>query len=139
MDRKSLRNLGAVQSSDHLISSLTFTQEQEKKILILSTHQSLFIFIIFIFIFAHLPISFIFILIPISSPSLLRRALIKLITTSLKQIYFPQGSSVWYGRVTPHEVHAIVQHTILGGKVLPQLLRGGLGIARPGCASLLDW
>ncbi|KAL5527424.1 hypothetical protein ACEPAG_6215 [Sanghuangporus baumii] len=54
-------------------------------------------------------------------------------------IYFPQGSSVWYGRVTPHEVHAIVQHTILGGKVLPQLLRGGLGIARPGCASLLDW
>ncbi|KAL5508216.1 hypothetical protein ACEPAH_5835 [Sanghuangporus vaninii] len=54
-------------------------------------------------------------------------------------IYFPQGSSVWYGRVTPHEVHAIVHHTILGGKVLPQLLRGGLGIARPGCASLLDW
>ncbi|KAI5123431.1 hypothetical protein M0805_006136 [Coniferiporia weirii] len=54
-------------------------------------------------------------------------------------IYFPQGLSVWYGRVTPHEVDAIVKHTILDGKVLAPLLRGGLNISRPGCSSLLEW
>ncbi|KAH8118377.1 Sucrase/ferredoxin-like-domain-containing protein [Phellopilus nigrolimitatus] len=54
-------------------------------------------------------------------------------------IYFPQGLSVWYGRVTPHEVASIVQHTIIEGKVLAPLLRGGLNISRPGRTSLLDW
>ena len=55
------------------------------------------------------------------------------------QIYTPQGATVWYGRVTPHEVEAIVEHTIIGGLVLPSLLRGGANISRPGCSTLNDW
>ncbi|TDL29416.1 Sucraseferredoxin-like protein [Rickenella mellea] len=54
-------------------------------------------------------------------------------------IYKPQGSGIWYGRVTPHEVDAIVKSTIIDGKVFPALLRGGLDISRPGCQSLNDW
>ncbi|KAF8665736.1 hypothetical protein AX16_000184 [Volvariella volvacea WC 439] len=54
-------------------------------------------------------------------------------------LYTPQGSSIWYGRVSPHEVESIVQNTILDGLVLPPLLRGGLNISRPGCSSLHDW
>jgi len=54
-------------------------------------------------------------------------------------IYTPQGSGVWYGRVTTHEVESIVKNTILGGEVLPPLLRGGLNLARPGCKNLQDW
>ena len=55
------------------------------------------------------------------------------------QINTPQGASVWYGRVTPHEVDAIVRETILGGRVLPALLRGGMNLARPGNKTLNDW
>ncbi|OBZ70092.1 Altered inheritance of mitochondria protein 32 [Grifola frondosa] len=51
----------------------------------------------------------------------------------------PRGVSVWYGRVTPHEVEAIVKETIVGGKILPPLLRGGLNLSCPGHASLNDW
>lgn len=54
-------------------------------------------------------------------------------------IYTPQGAGVWYGRVTPHDVESIVENTIIGGLVLPPLLRGGLNISRPGCKSLNDW
>ncbi|EPQ59395.1 hypothetical protein GLOTRDRAFT_136275 [Gloeophyllum trabeum ATCC 11539] len=54
-------------------------------------------------------------------------------------IYTPQGSSVWYGRVTPHEVDSIVKNTIIGGQILLPLLRGGLNLARPGRHSLNDW
>jgi len=54
-------------------------------------------------------------------------------------IYRPQGSAVWYGRVTPHEVTAIVKNTIIDGTVLPPLLRGGLNIMKPECKSLNDW
>ncbi|KAJ7095166.1 Sucrase/ferredoxin-like-domain-containing protein [Mycena belliarum] len=54
-------------------------------------------------------------------------------------IYTPQGSSVWYGRVTTHEVESIVTKTILDGLVLPPLLRGGLDLSRPGCSTLNDW
>ncbi|TFK76138.1 hypothetical protein BDN72DRAFT_786551, partial [Pluteus cervinus] len=54
-------------------------------------------------------------------------------------LYTPQGSSIWYGRVTPHEVPSVVENTILAGLVLPPLLRGGLNISRPGCTSLHDW
>lgn len=56
-----------------------------------------------------------------------------------QQLYTPQGSSIWYGRVTPHEVPSIVENTIFNGLVLPPLLRGGMNISRPGCASLNDW
>ncbi|KAG6880074.1 hypothetical protein C0992_006886 [Termitomyces sp. T32_za158] len=54
-------------------------------------------------------------------------------------IYTPQGSGVWYGRVSPHEVESIVVNTIIQGRVLAPLLRGGLNISRPGCKSLNDW
>ncbi|KAG6886078.1 hypothetical protein C0993_004068 [Termitomyces sp. T159_Od127] len=54
-------------------------------------------------------------------------------------IYTPQGSGVWYGRVSPHEVESIVINTIIHGRVLAPLLRGGLNISRPGCKSLNDW
>ncbi|KAJ7638602.1 Sucrase/ferredoxin-like-domain-containing protein [Roridomyces roridus] len=54
-------------------------------------------------------------------------------------IYTPQGSSVWYGRVTTHEVESIVVSTLEGGLVLPPLLRGGLDLSRPGCPTLHDW
>lgn len=57
----------------------------------------------------------------------------------MSQINTPQGACVWYGRVTPHEVDAIVKETIMDGKVLPPLLRGGLNLSRPGHASLHDW
>jgi len=54
-------------------------------------------------------------------------------------IYTPQGSGVWYGRVTTHEVESIVQNTIIGGEILAPLLRGGLNLSRPGCSKLNDW
>lgn len=55
------------------------------------------------------------------------------------QIYTPQGAGVWYGRVTPHDVESIVINTIIGGLVLPPLLRGGVNLSRPGCKTLNDW
>ena len=58
---------------------------------------------------------------------------------AISQIYTPQGSGVWYGRVTTHDVESIVQHTIIGGEILPPLLRGGVTLARPGCKTLNDW
>ncbi|KAI0307260.1 Sucrase/ferredoxin-like-domain-containing protein [Multifurca ochricompacta] len=54
-------------------------------------------------------------------------------------IYMPQGAGVWYGRVSPHEVEPIVHTTILGGRILPPLLRGGVNLARPDCKRLNDW
>ncbi|KAI0320693.1 Sucrase/ferredoxin-like-domain-containing protein [Amylostereum chailletii] len=54
-------------------------------------------------------------------------------------IYMPQGAGVWYGRVSTHEVEPIVQTTILGGRILPPLLRGGVNLARPDCKKLNDW
>ncbi|KAG8765684.1 hypothetical protein FRC12_007360 [Ceratobasidium sp. 428] len=52
-------------------------------------------------------------------------------------IYFPTGNGVWYGRVSPHEVQTVVESTIIGGKVLPALLRGGT-FKRDG-HPLMDW
>lgn len=54
-------------------------------------------------------------------------------------IYMPRGAGVWYGRVTTHEVASIVHTTILGGRILPPLLRGGVNLARPDCKRLNDW
>ncbi|KAK7044800.1 Sucrase/ferredoxin-like-domain-containing protein [Favolaschia claudopus] len=54
-------------------------------------------------------------------------------------IYTPRGTSVWYGRVSPHEVEAVVENTIEKGLILPPLLRGGLGLSKQGCKSLHDW
>ncbi|KAF8272530.1 Sucraseferredoxin-like protein [Lactarius quietus] len=54
-------------------------------------------------------------------------------------IYMPQGAGIWYGRVSTHEVEPIVHTTILGGQILPPLLRGGVNLARPDCKRLNDW
>jgi len=54
-------------------------------------------------------------------------------------IYWPSGSSVWYGRVSPKEVTAVVDETVLGGRVIPELLRAGVNIAPGGNKSLYDW
>ena len=52
-------------------------------------------------------------------------------------IYFPTGNGVWYGRVSTHEVQAVVESTIIGGKVLPKLLRGGA--FKQDSHLLMDW
>lgn len=55
-------------------------------------------------------------------------------------IYLPNGSCVWYGRVTPRDVESIVEETILKGKVLGHLLRGGLGLeGKGGEGGMLNW
>ncbi|EIN09917.1 hypothetical protein PUNSTDRAFT_113235 [Punctularia strigosozonata HHB-11173 SS5] len=56
-------------------------------------------------------------------------------------LYFPNGVGVWYGRVTPHDVESLVQETILKGKILAPLLRGGVNLSQSGCKSLheLRW
>ncbi|KAM5544891.1 hypothetical protein V8D89_001789 [Ganoderma adspersum] len=54
-------------------------------------------------------------------------------------INMPTGAAVWYGRVTPHEVDAVVRETVIGGRVLPALLRGGLNLCHPGRGGLNDW
>lgn len=75
-------------------------------------------------------------------------------------IYWPSGTSVWYGRVSPKEVRvdsdcacvilvfnqvlilqvtAVVDETVLGGRVIPELLRAGVNIAPAGKKSLYDW
>ena len=36
------------------------------------------------------------------------------------------GYGIWYGRVEPKYVEGIVQETLLGGKVIEDLFRGGI-------------
>lgn len=36
------------------------------------------------------------------------------------------GKGIWYGRVGPEHVEGIVEQTILGGKVIKELFRGGI-------------
>lgn len=38
-----------------------------------------------------------------------------------------KGKGVWYGRVQPGNVEGIVGQTVLGGKVIKELFRGGVG------------
>ncbi|GAA5941215.1 hypothetical protein JCM10213_007456 [Rhodosporidiobolus nylandii] len=55
-------------------------------------------------------------------------------------IYFPNGSVVWYARTTPADVKLIVDRTIMEGKVIPEFLRGGLGITgKDGAKGVLEW
>ncbi|KAJ7634660.1 Sucrase/ferredoxin-like-domain-containing protein [Roridomyces roridus] len=54
-------------------------------------------------------------------------------------IYLPNGASVWYGRVSPHEVDAVVVNTLESGLILPELLRGGVNLSKPGCKTIHDW
>ncbi|KAK4052226.1 hypothetical protein OIO90_004448 [Microbotryomycetes sp. JL221] len=53
-------------------------------------------------------------------------------------IYLPNGTSVWYGRVTPKDVGAIVEATIVKGKVIKEFLRGGMGLTGRQ-DSILSW
>jgi len=54
------------------------------------------------------------------------------------QICFPNGTFISYGRVRPTDVGAIVETTLLGGKVIPELLRGGWNLTdKP--QGLLSW
>ncbi|WVQ97626.1 hypothetical protein IAU59_004740 [Kwoniella sp. CBS 9459] len=46
-------------------------------------------------------------------------------------ILFPSGAYISYGRVTPQEIPRVVEDTILGGKIVPGLLRNAVGVARP--------
>ena len=36
------------------------------------------------------------------------------------------GCGIWYGRVEPKHVEGIIQETILGGKIIEDLFRGGI-------------
>jgi len=54
-------------------------------------------------------------------------------------IHVPHGSGIWYGRVTAHEVPAIVEQTIIEGMILPSLLRGGADIVQYARQSLYHW
>ena len=47
------------------------------------------------------------------------------------QICFPSGATLYYGRVSPQEIPAVVKETILGGKILPGLLRSAGNAVRP--------
>lgn len=47
------------------------------------------------------------------------------------QICFPSGATLYYGRVSPQEIPAVVKETILGGKILSGLLRSAGNAVRP--------
>lgn len=78
-------------------------------------------------------------------------------------IYTPTGAGIWYGRVTPNEVRsflfvrcwykrarfaeccfalqvtAIVDETIIGGKILPELLRTAINVPTSGGKCFNEW
>ncbi len=37
------------------------------------------------------------------------------------------GKGIWYGRVEPRHVEGIVSETVVGGRVVEELFRGGIG------------
>ena len=39
------------------------------------------------------------------------------------------GSAIWYGRVEPKHVEGIVNETVLGGRVIKELWRGGMQLS----------
>lgn len=40
------------------------------------------------------------------------------------------GSAIWYGRVEPRHVEGIVQETVLGGRLIEELWRGGMRLSK---------
>lgn len=54
-------------------------------------------------------------------------------------IWFPNGVNVWYARVREADAFLIVQETLMKGRLITDLLRGGIGIARPQQKNLLQW
>ncbi|EGG01101.1 uncharacterized protein MELLADRAFT_79093 [Melampsora larici-populina 98AG31] len=54
-------------------------------------------------------------------------------------INFPNGASVWYGRVMPSDCERIIKETVLNHRVIPELLKGGFGLGTLNSNSLLAW
>jgi (2Fe-2S) ferredoxin len=50
---------------------------------------------------------------------------------------FPDGRQIWYGRVIPAYIKPIIKETILEGKIIPELLRGGYGLNKR--RKTLEW
>ncbi|CAH7684085.1 Sucrase/ferredoxin-like-domain-containing protein [Phakopsora pachyrhizi] len=51
---------------------------------------------------------------------------------------FPNGTSIWYGRVMPNDCKRVVEETIMKKKILPELLKGGVGLDSKNFERL-DW
>lgn len=49
-----------------------------------------------------------------------------------------KGSGIWYGRVDPDKVEGIVQETIVQGRVIADLFRGGITQNGPNLGRLLE-
>ena len=45
-----------------------------------------------------------------------------------RQLHPLAGKGIWYGRVSPQHVEGIIRETIIVGKVIKELFRGGVGI-----------
>lgn len=55
-------------------------------------------------------------------------------------VWLPNGVGLHYGRVRSEDCSLIVTETLVNGKILTELLRGGTGIAGHGASgSILDW
>ena len=48
------------------------------------------------------------------------------------------GSGIWYGRVDPSKVEGIVQETVLNGRIIADLFRGGIGADGANLARALE-
>jgi len=55
-------------------------------------------------------------------------------------IWLPNGTSIWYGRVTTQDCKVIVEETLKRGRIVADLMRGGTNVAGHGKkGSLWDW
>lgn len=48
-----------------------------------------------------------------------------------------KGSAIWYGRVEPKHVEGIVQETVLGGRIIRDLWRGGMKLSE--APNVCEW
>ncbi|KAF8311138.1 hypothetical protein DL93DRAFT_2061407 [Clavulina sp. PMI_390] len=51
----------------------------------------------------------------------------------------PRGTNVWYGRVSPKEIPAVVDETIIGGKIISDLLRAAVNVSEGRGRGFYDW
>lgn len=54
-------------------------------------------------------------------------------------LWLPNGVCVWYARVRPRDAPVIVQTTIVQGKVISDLLRGGTSLAGRSGGNIWQW
>jgi (2Fe-2S) ferredoxin len=55
-------------------------------------------------------------------------------------IVYRDGQGIWYGRVTPCHARAIVEYTVIEGRVIRDLYRGSMnGSFGPDKGGRLDW